>query len=75
MPDMLPLTANQEAMDDMLRWAASKYLVNYGFFVGATQSNLPDLLLVNPACGIKIFMGPSHLSPHLLNFSRCPKVC
>lgn len=28
--------------------------------MGATAENLPDLREVNPACGIKIFMGSSH---------------
>jgi dihydroorotase len=34
--------------------------VNYGFFIGATPENLPDLLDAQPTCGIKIFMGSMH---------------
>jgi dihydroorotase len=34
--------------------------VNYGFFIGATAANLPDLNSATPACGIKIFMGSQH---------------
>ena len=60
MPNTKPLTTTQAALDDKLQRAASKCLVNYGFFMGATAENLPDLREANPACGIKIFMGSSH---------------
>ena len=60
MPNTRPLTTTQSALDDKLRRAAEKCLVNYGFFTGATAENLADLLSTNPTCGIKIFMGSSH---------------
>lgn len=60
MPNTRPLTINQATLDDKLQRAASKCVVNYGFFIGATADNLEDLLTVNPACGIKIFMGSMH---------------
>ncbi|XTZ10186.1 MAG: dihydroorotase [cyanobacterium endosymbiont of Rhopalodia yunnanensis] len=60
MPNTYPLTITQEALDDKLHRAAQKCLVNYGFFIGATIDNLPDLLIANPTCGIKIFMGSAH---------------
>lgn len=60
MPNTRPLTTTQAALTDKLQRAASKSLVNYGFFIGATPENLPDLLTANPTCGIKIFMGSSH---------------
>ncbi|NEP42508.1 MAG: dihydroorotase, partial [Okeania sp. SIO2H7] len=60
MPNTRPLTTTQEALDDKLKRAAAKCLVNYGFFIGATAENLPDLLTANPTCGIKIFMGSMH---------------
>lgn len=60
MPDTLPLTTTQEILTDKLAIAASKCLVNYAFFIGATQENLPDLREANPTCGIKIFMGSAH---------------
>ncbi|WP_370527514.1 amidohydrolase family protein [Trichocoleus sp. FACHB-46] len=60
MPNTRPLTTNQAALDDKLRRAAEKCLVNYGFFIGATGDNLTDLLEAQPACGIKIFMGSMH---------------
>jgi dihydroorotase len=60
MPNTRPLTITQAALDDKLSRAASKCVVNYGFFIGATAEILPDLLTANPTCGIKIFMGSMH---------------
>ncbi len=60
MPNTRPLTTTQEILDDKLHRASQKCLVNYGFFIGATPENLPDLLTASPACGIKIFMGSAH---------------
>ncbi|MGL5035026.1 MAG: dihydroorotase, partial [Microcystaceae cyanobacterium] len=60
MPNTNPLTTTQATLDDKLQRAAAKSLVNYGFFMGATPENLPDLRTANPACGIKIFMGSAH---------------
>ncbi|HEY9901806.1 MAG TPA: dihydroorotase [Candidatus Sericytochromatia bacterium] len=60
MPNTRPLTTTQAALDDKLQRAADKCLVNYGFFIGATPENLPDLLDAHPSCGIKIFMGSMH---------------
>ncbi|NRB08001.1 MAG: dihydroorotase [Richelia sp.] len=57
MPNTRPLTANQKALDEKLQLAASKCLVNYGFFIGATGDNTEELLRGNPTPGIKIFMG------------------
>lgn len=64
MPNTRPLTITQQALDDKLQRAQSKCLVNYGFFIGATPENLPDLLNAKPTPGIKIFMGSAH--GHLL---------
>ncbi|UKO99172.1 dihydroorotase [Nostoc sp. UHCC 0870] len=60
MPNTRPLTTTQQALDDKLQRASNKCLVNYGFFIGATAENLPDLLTASPTPGIKIFMGSMH---------------
>jgi dihydroorotase len=60
MPNTNPLTITQAALDDKLDRADQKSIVNYGFFIGATPANLPDILAANPTCGIKIFMGSAH---------------
>ncbi len=60
MPNTKPLTITQAALDDKLQRAAAKSIVNFGFFIGATPANLPDVRSANPACGIKVFMGSAH---------------
>jgi dihydroorotase len=60
MPNTKPLTTTQATLEDKLQRAAAKSLVNYGFFIGATPENLPDLRTAHPTCGIKIFMGSAH---------------
>ncbi|MBW4557243.1 MAG: dihydroorotase [Trichormus sp. ATA11-4-KO1] len=60
MPNTRPLTTTQQALDDKLQRASQKCLVNYGFFIGATADNLPELLTAKPTPGIKIFMGSMH---------------
>jgi dihydroorotase len=42
MPNTKPLTTTQAALDDKLQRAASKCLVNYGFFIGATPIGATD---------------------------------
>ncbi|NEQ32177.1 MAG: dihydroorotase [Leptolyngbya sp. SIO4C5] len=60
MPNTKPLTIDQATLDSKLELAATKSLVNYGFFIGATPKNLPDLRTAKPTPGIKIFMGSQH---------------
>ncbi len=48
MPNTRPLTTTQATLDQKLHLASQKCLVNYGFFIGATAENLPDLLTANP---------------------------
>ena len=59
MPNTSPPTVTVELMDAKKKIAASKCLVNYNFFIGATPDNLDELLAVKNVCGIKIFMGAS----------------
>jgi dihydroorotase len=60
MPNTKPLTITQAALDDKLDRASRKSIVNYGFFIGATPANLPDIRTATPTCGIKVFMGSAH---------------
>lgn len=59
MPNTNPLAINQAEIDNKLAIAARKSRVNYGFFIGATNTNLADLQAAKRVCGIKIFMGAS----------------
>jgi dihydroorotase len=59
MPNCNPPTTDQQQLDWKLARAAATSTANFGFFIGATNDNLEALNSVNPACGIKIFMGSS----------------
>lgn len=59
MPNTIPLAINQREIEHKLDLAAKKSRVNYGFFIGATNTNLADLQLSRRVCGIKVFMGAS----------------
>jgi dihydroorotase len=59
MPNTKPPTTTDEALDWKLERAAKTSVVDFGFFIGATKDNVDVLNRVEPACGIKIFMGSS----------------
>ena len=61
MPNTVPQTVTQEALEDKWRRAAEKSHVNYSFFPGATNDNLDWLLRLDPHLipGVKLFMGSS----------------
>jgi len=60
MPNTRPLTIDQASLNGKLALAAQKSLVNFGFFIGATAENSPELQTAHPTPGIKIFMGSMH---------------
>lgn len=61
MPNTQPQTTTHEALDKKLAHAAENSWANYGFYFGATNSNLEAIrtLDTKKACGLKIFMGSS----------------
>ena len=61
MPNVNPLTTTREALADKYERAAGRCTGNYGFYLGATNSNIDEIraLQVGEACGIKAFMGAS----------------
>ncbi len=59
MPNTKPSTITIEGMADRKKIAAEKCVVNYNFFIGATNTNLDVLNDVENVPGIKIFMGSS----------------
>jgi len=61
MPNTLPPTVTLDALEDKYAVAARKALVNYAFYLGATNDNLDVIRALRPgqAAGIKIFMGAS----------------
>ena len=61
MPNTQPPTTDRAALADKKRIAAATCHVNYGFYLGATNTNLEEIKRVGPedACGVKVFMGAS----------------
>lgn len=59
MPNTKPSIITIDAMTEKKKMAAEKCVVNYNFFIGATEDNLDVLNDVENVCGIKIFMGSS----------------
>jgi len=61
MPNVNPLTITRAALADKYEIAAGRCTSNYGFFFGATNTNIDEIkaLQVGETCGIKAFMGAS----------------
>ena len=61
MPNVKPLTTTREVLRDKYDIARNRCTANYGFYLGATNSNIEEIkaLKVGEAAGIKAFMGAS----------------
>ena len=61
MPNTVPNTLTQELLEDKYMLASRSSLANYSFYMGASNSNLDEVLRTNSeeVCGIKVFMGSS----------------
>lgn len=61
MPNTVPQTLTQDLLEEKFRRAADVSLANYSFFMGASNTNLDQVLATDPVnvCGIKVFMGSS----------------
>ena len=61
MPNVSPQTTTLSLLDERYKMAAEKCHVNYGFFLGATNDNLQEILNVDihRIPGVKLFMGSS----------------
>lgn len=59
MPNTSPATTTLAALEDKLQRAASRSVVNFGFYIGATAENVDVLQVAQRTPGIKIFIGSS----------------
>lgn len=61
MPNTIPNTLTQELLEEKYVNAASKSLANYSFYMGASNTNLEEIVKTDPktVCGIKVFLGAS----------------
>ncbi len=59
MPNTIPSTTTIARLQDKNTLGKSKSVVNFGFYMGATANNLPELVMAKDTPGIKIFIGSS----------------
>ena len=61
MPNTNPQTVTIDILNEKYRIGSENSFVNYSFYLGATNTNLDDVLKVDHSavCGIKLFMGSS----------------
>lgn len=61
MPNTNPATVSLATWNDKMSMIGEKSLVNYSCYLGATNTNLDDVLAADPTavCGIKLFIGSS----------------
>jgi dihydroorotase len=61
MPNTVPQTVTISALDQKYSLASERSLINYSFYIGATNDNIGEIMKADPSevCGIKLFMGSS----------------
>jgi len=61
MPNTNPQTVTIDILNEKYRIGSENSLTNYSFYLGATNTNIDDVLKVDKSsvCGIKLFMGSS----------------
>ncbi|HRX31929.1 MAG TPA: dihydroorotase [Tenuifilaceae bacterium] len=61
MPNTIPPATTLTLLDEKYNSASKKSLVNYSFYLGATNNNIEEIVKIDPkeVCGVKVFMGSS----------------
>ena len=61
MPNTFPPATTLQQVEEKYELASTASFVNYGFYLGATNDNLEELMRADASkiCGIKVFMGSS----------------
>jgi dihydroorotase len=61
MPNTIPQTVTIDTLNEKYKIGQENSIINYSFYVGGTNTNLNDLMQVDPGsvCGIKLFLGSS----------------
>ncbi len=61
MPNTNPQTVTIDLLNEKYRIGSENSLTNYSFYIGATNTNIREVMNADPAavCGIKLFMGSS----------------
>ncbi len=61
MPNTQPQTVTLELLEQKMALAAEKSMANYSFFLGASNTNISEIVNADPhtVCGVKVFFGAS----------------
>ncbi|MDR3246209.1 MAG: dihydroorotase [Prevotellaceae bacterium] len=61
MPNTSPPALNMDALEEKYNTAFRNSLINYSFYLGASNGNIAEIKKIDPAtvCGVKVFMGSS----------------
>jgi dihydroorotase len=61
MPNTIPHTVTIDTINEKYRIGSEHSIANYSFYIGATNTNLTEVMKADPTevCGIKLFMGSS----------------
>ena len=61
MPNTMPQATTIKELDKKFEIASEKSLVNFSFYLGATNDNIDEIKKIDPesVCGLKVFMGSS----------------
>jgi dihydroorotase len=61
MPNTSPPTLNKEHLEEKYNIASRSSLINYSFYLGASNANIDEINKIDPKtiCGVKVFMGSS----------------
>jgi dihydroorotase len=61
MPNTIPQATTLEELEKKYEIGDENSIVNYSFYLGATNENLNEIKKLNPKtiCGVKVFMGSS----------------
>jgi dihydroorotase len=78
MPNTVPNALTIELLEDKYTIGAKTSLANYSFFMGASNTNIEEVLKVNDkkanVCGVKIFMGSSTGNMLVDNYGTLEKI-
>jgi dihydroorotase len=61
MPNTIPQAVTIDTLNEKYNLGSENSLINYSFYIGATNTNLAEVMKADPSsvCGIKLFMGSS----------------
>jgi len=74
MPNNNPAITSQEKLDQKYQLIRGKSYVNYGLYIGATESNLSKLKNIQRAVGIKIYLGSSTGGLLVTNYKKVEEI-